>query len=153
MRLSSLLAASTVAVVGCQAPSQTEDQASIEAAVVQTWTNFDRAWESGDLESIMELFTPDALNMPTYSHVQRGRDEIEAAFGSTFAGGRFDIIERTTTEVFGHADMAYEFGTLRQTYTPTGGEPATQELRYSTVFLRGEDGVWRFHRWMAQFAN
>jgi len=91
--------------------------------------------------------------MITYSFVQRGRAEIEAVFRDNFDAGRYDIIERSTIEVFGHADMAYEFGTLRQTFTPTGGESAVQEMRYSSVFRRGEDGTWRFHRWMAQLAN
>jgi len=51
-------AASMVALLGaCQAPSQTVDQAAVAAAVDQTWGDFERAWESGDLEAALELYT------------------------------------------------------------------------------------------------
>lgn len=124
--------------------------AAARAGIDATWDAFEAAWESGDLDTVVGFYTDDVVNMPSLGQTQSGRAEIEAAFGELFDNGTFDIVERVTTEVGGQGTIAYELGTLEQTYTSNDGERAAYAMRYVSVFHLEPDGVWRFHRWMAQ---
>ena len=124
--------------------------AATRQGIAETWQAFEAAWESGDLETAMGFFTGDGINMPFYGVTQSGREEITAGLGETVDVGEYDVRTRNTIEIGGLGNMAYEFGTLDQTYTPRGGEPMPDRMRYVSIFRLEPDGVWRFHRWMAQ---
>lgn len=118
--------------------------------IADTWDAFEAAWEAGDLETAMGFFAADGINMPYHGVTQSGRDGITAGLAETVRAGTYDVRARNTIEVVGLGDVAYEFGTLDQTYTPAGGEPVPDRMRYVSIFRLEPDGVWRFHRWMAQ---
>lgn len=118
--------------------------------IEETWEAFEAAWESGDLETAIGFFAADGVNMPYFGVTQSGRGEITAGLGEAVNVGTYDVRERNTIEVGRLGDMAYEFGTLDQTYTPDGGQPLRDRMRYVSIFRLEPDGVWRFHRWMAQ---
>lgn len=124
--------------------------AAMRDGIASTWAAFETAWQAGDLETVVSFYTADAENMPSFGEVQSGRAEIEASFTPLFDNGAFQITSRETIEVGGQGTAAYEIGVLEQTYTPTGGIPSPQRMRYLSVFHLEPDGVWRFHRWIAQ---
>lgn len=125
--------------------------AAISDGIASTWAAFETAWEAGDLEGVVGLYTADGHNMPFYGQTQSGRAELEAFLASQLENGSFDITSRETLDVGGQGTTAYEIGILEQTYTPTGGTPNPQRMRYMSVFHLEPDGVWRFHRWIAQW--
>lgn len=125
--------------------------AAIRDGVASTWTAFERAWEAGDLDAILGLYTADAQNMPFFGQTQSGKAELEAFLAPQLANGSFDVTSQETLDVGGQGTIAYEIGVLEQTYTPTGGTPNPQRMRYMSVFHLEPDGVWRFHRWIAQW--
>lgn len=118
--------------------------------IADTWEAFESAWESGDLDTAMGFFASDGVNMPYFGVTQSGRGGITAGLAETMNRGTYDVRARNTIEVGRLGDTAYEFGTLDQTYTPDGGEAIPDRMRYVSIFRLEPDGVWRFHRWMAQ---
>ena len=125
--------------------------AAIRDGIASAWAAFETAWEAGDLEEVVGLYTADGHNMPFYGQTQSGRAELEAFLASQLENGSFDITSRETLDVGGQGTTAYEVGILEQTYTPTGGTPSPQRMRYMSIFHLEPDGVWRFHRWIAQW--
>jgi uncharacterized protein (TIGR02246 family) len=124
-------------------PSQQAARAEI-AAAIRSW---EAKWSGGDAAGAAAGFTTDAINMRPGAASDAGRNAVEAAFRDFLSGVTVTEISFTTEELDVHGDTAYEHGSFVQRYTGRNTE-TTQRSRYMAVWRRGEDGVWRYHRFL-----
>ncbi len=121
-----------------QAPSPAEMQARTDAYV--------QAVEAGDAAALAELYTTDAVLMPSDAPAVKGKAEIQA-----FATPRSEqsttklTIDTTETQVGG--DWLYAWGTFTSAVTlKAGGETIEAAGKWMNISQRQADGTWKIHR-------
>src|SRR2546425_13281485 len=87
----------------------------------------------------------DAINTVPGAPESRGRDAINADFGTFHKSNKVLSFDQTTEEVDVAGDLAYERGTFTQTIQPQEGATQTQYSRYLAVWKRQPDGSWKCH--------
>jgi|GEM_PF-405173 len=118
-------------------------------AIDRQYERFRRAYLLGQPDSVLVLYTDDALYLPAQGDVRRGQAQLRGQFG--FLDGirqrgarahiRFESIDRDVD-----GSLAYDIGyyTLRvENADGTMSEPSRG--KFTTVWRRGADGVWRIH--------
>ena len=101
---------------------------------------YEQAVASGDAEAIGQLHTPGAAILPPGRPAVFGRAAVTEFWRGGLASGGVTL-DLETLEVIVRDDMAFEGGTYTFTF---GGE--SEEGKFTALWLRGEDGVWRMHR-------
>jgi uncharacterized protein (TIGR02246 family) len=118
------------------AQSSYREAAEIEAVSER----YRQAWQRGDLDGVMQFWTPDAKSIgPGGSAI--GTDAIRASLERSMALGIHDL-RHESREVYGGADTVVEV-TRSVVYDRAG--KALLTLRYMTLW-RKADGRWRIHR-------
>ena len=133
----------TVALLGPVArpaadePSAASDEARIAAAS----RAFSTAYVSGDVKTLGELYTIDAVLLPPNRDV-RGRDAIRQYF--TPRPNRKQVAHTMdSTELLVDGDTAIDMGTWNSTWQRDDEPAQTASGRYLIVWRRGTDGAWR----------
>jgi len=103
---------------------------------------FVSAFNSGDIDQLMELYEPDALLVPEPGQVASGVLAIRGALNAFLAlNGKIEIV---TKRVLHSGDLAL----LSTTYTIDGsgpdGSPVHLEGATTEVIRRQADGFWRY---------
>jgi len=101
---------------------------------------YEGAVAQGDADAIAQLHTPGAAMLPPGMPPVVGREAITTFWQGGLASGGVTL-ELETQEVIVRDDMAFEGGSYTFTF---GGE--AEDGKYTTLWLRGGDGVWRMHR-------
>lgn len=98
--------------------------------------------KSGNYQACLDMYTEDAINMPSYAKMNRGKDAIKEHFdkekemGAKILDAKFE-----TVEVFGENDMFVEIGTYDFTMEiPNMDEPMNDVGKYITVWRQMPDG-------------
>ena len=119
------------------------DKAAINA-IGDLWM---AAYEAGDYDAIIDLYTEDAWIMA------RGRPKLEgrAAIGRSFGGlaaGRKVNIDIVVEELEVIHDWAWLVSEFTVTYGADNGEkpPVQETARSLLIYRKGADGKWRIHR-------
>jgi uncharacterized protein (TIGR02246 family) len=129
-------AAFVVFAAGAMAQSPYREAAEIEAVSER----YRQAWQRGDLDGVMQFWTPDAKSIgPGGAAI--GTDAIRASLERSMSMGIHDL-RHESREVYGGADTVVEV-TRSVVYDQAGKALVT--LRYMTLW-RKADGRWRIHR-------
>jgi uncharacterized protein (TIGR02246 family) len=143
-----------VLVLGaCKAPSPPGHAAQQErdiAAVHAFVDHIGKTFNSGNLDTFMEVFTDDAIQFNQGSADVVGKAAIRKQYEQALA--QLDIkVAFHTAEVVVAGDLAYEGGTYDIILTPRGdpkAAPATVTNRHVHVLRRQPDGSWKTWRMM-----
>ena len=117
----------------------TEDERAIRE-LVETWMEASKA---GDIATVLELMTDDALFMTPHRE-PFGKDVFEAnaeAMSGVNMDGRAEVRE---VEVTG--DWAWARTFIEIAMTPPGGQPVRRSGYTLTILRKGGDGCWRLFR-------
>lgn len=133
---------------GCQ-PSQkiaekaaADFSADIEANknLVEAW---DEAYNAGNIEGLLALYTDDAVKIPPNEPPYVGREAIRAHFQQAFD----QFIEETDSVVVDAkigADLAFVRGTWKDILTPkAGGEALNLNGSFVAINQKQADGSWK----------
>jgi len=121
------------ALAACAPPPASQDSAEL-AALSDAW---EAALNAGDVDSLVALYTEDALILPPNAKLASGQDAVRAEFRAMIDAGLRSNLERIDTRTAG--DIGYSIGTF------------TMETADGTVVDRGKytetwrltDGEWR----------
>lgn len=157
MKQFKILSVLTVLIVlfGCAQETPDADNTinkeEISNELAKIWDDYLVAWKSGDKETCMNYLTSeDYLNLPSVDATQ-DYQETEEMFQNVFENNIIESANYKQTEVFVHADMAYEFGKLDQVWiSKVSGDTMQFFNRCISVWKKMEDESWKLHRWMAQ---
>ncbi len=125
---------------------QTDTTAADAAAIRGLIGKFHDAFEAGDVDSMMAVYTADALVVPPGGAVQVGSAAIRASFQQAFAQYTF-ASEHAIEEVEVLGDWGFVRWTSHNTATPKdGGDPTPMTSRGISIARRQEDGGWKIAR-------
>ena len=98
----------------------------------------------GVWDTTLANFTDDAVSMPNYAPMARGKKAIKEQYGKMMGAGiKFTNVDFTTTDVEVSGEYAYEIGTYTMTIEMGSMAPMTDEGKYLYVYKHAKDGSWK----------
>ena len=137
---------------GPQAPPEVEEAATTEAdvaairALAEQWIN---AFEAGDVEGMVALYTDDAVRFPPDGPSYSGKAVFEEHLRGVFEESTFEVVwpVEGTEEIVVAGNWAYHLSEYTDTATPKeGGETIAEEGKVLVIVERQADGSWKFSR-------
>lgn len=145
-----LLLICMLATGGCAVSSEhalngsARGDASPEVAAIQAASRaFSAAYVRGDVDSMMALYTTDAVIFPNNSEMIQGQDAIRR-YWTLPAGQTVTHHRATPTEIRVDGDHAYDYGVYEISGTRDGTAWGPNHGKYVIVWRRTPDG-WRMH--------
>lgn len=110
-------------------------------AIDEIVKKLDEAFAHSDLEAVLAFYEQDAVLVVEPGRLARGKAELERFFSHVFAmKGRAEQIQ---TNVLESGDIALFTSKWRFTGTAADGTPLQKESIATSVFRKGNDGLWR----------
>ena len=128
-------------IVGCSGPDEAADPAEVRQALEAKNQQMETYISQQNIDSLLTLYTPDAIFMPQGMEMVSGQDALRAAFQGMFDMG-MNNIEFEVIEVESAGDIAYEMG--RYSVEGPGGQPADRG-KYIGIW-KNVGGDWKLHR-------
>ena len=106
---------------------------------------FGKALINGDYNTIANFYADDAVSLPSYEPIWRGKEAILEGNKKDFESGiKYHSFKGTTTDVFGSGDIVYEIGTYQISFTtPKMTSAMTDYGKYLNVWQKQSDGSWK----------
>jgi ketosteroid isomerase-like protein len=97
---------------------------------------------SGDYKSALKYYTEDAISLPSYQQMLRGKEAIEKqSMEDQKSGMKITAFDMETSDVFGSGNLIYEVGTYKITMeSPNVKDPQNDHGKYLTVYEKENDG-------------
>jgi ketosteroid isomerase-like protein len=97
---------------------------------------------NGDYKGALKYYTDDAISLPSYQQMLKGKDAIEKqSMEDQKSGMKITAFEMETSDVFGSGDLLYEVGTYKITMeSPNMKDPQNDHGKYLTVYEKEDDG-------------
>ena len=145
--LTILIAGACTVVLAACAPAAPEMNAPADLAAVNALrTNFQNAFNAGDVNMLMNGYSADPISMGNHQPTAAGRDAIIAANKAMFAAMTAHL-EITADETKTMGNWGFDRGHFKMTMTPKAGGPAmNDEGRYVVLLEKGADGAWKVTR-------
>jgi ketosteroid isomerase-like protein len=125
------------------APPQ-PDVAQVRKAIESMTAKSAKEMVQGVWDTTLANFTDDAVSMPNWGPMAKGKSAIREEYGKMMgAGMKFTKVDFTTTDVQVSGEYAYEIGTYTMTMEMSSMAPMTDEGKYLTVYQRAKDGSWK----------
>lgn len=104
--------------------------------------HFMQAFNSGDLEQLLELYEPDAIILPQPGQLAEGTDQVREALREFMAlNGPIDL---RPIEILQTGDLALIVSHWTLDGTGPDGNPISVASNTIEVVRRGNDGSWRY---------
>ena len=105
---------------------------------------FGKALLDGDYNTIASFYTDDAVSLPSYAPMWRGKDAILEGNKKDLESIKYHSFKGKTTDVFGSGDIIYEIGTYEISFTlPTMANEMNDHGKYLNVWQKQSDGSWK----------
>ena len=130
------------ALPGCSQPPQPQDTAAAVQAITAAANREIAMFSSGNADSVLPVFAPDAVLMPPNEAAVHGRDNLRSWAQGMYQ--QFSISARyPSSDVTVAGDWAIQRYTLLMTLTPKAGGQSTEEKGKGLhIFRRQPDGGW-----------
>lgn len=133
-----------LAVLVCSCASPQPDVAQVRKTIEAMSQKSAKDLVAGTWDTTLALFTDDAISMPNFMPIARGKHAIKEEYKQMMNGGmKFLTVDFKTTDVHVSGDFAFEVGT----YTMTMEVPSMGKIddagKYLTVYQRSPDGTWK----------
>lgn len=119
------------------------------AAMDAAYERFTRAYHLAEPDSVVALYTDDALYLPAGGDVRRGKETLRGEFAfldSIRESGGKALIEFESVDRGASGDLAYDIGYYRLRVARGDGTTTDPSRgKFATVWKRGADGAWRIH--------
>lgn len=125
-------------LTSCSAPPP--DVAKIRKEVEGLVEKSAKDMMAGIMDTTLSQYADDAVSMPNYGPLLRGKPAIKAYFQQMMNGVKFPSVDFTTTDVFVGGPYIYEIGTYGMTITMPNMPEMSEKGKYVTVYERGKDG-------------
>jgi uncharacterized protein (TIGR02246 family) len=124
----------------CAAIATPAAQSGTPADIVKMTDTYVKACLAGDARAVAALYTDDAVEMPPYQPMVKGRAAIESYYTGLFGGpAKLQSFQLTHLDTKASGDIGYDVGTYRETITD-GQHPMTQTGNYTVLAKRTSDG-------------
>jgi uncharacterized protein (TIGR02246 family) len=124
--------------------AQNPDLAQLKSNIEQMNKEYDQAMLSGDYNKINSFFADDALNMPSYSPMERGKDAISESTKKDLESTKYNSFTTKPMDVYGNGDLVYEIGTYQVNFTMQKNPTAMDDHgKYVNIWQKQNDGTWK----------
>lgn len=155
----SAMIVSVVALVGCAKANEASSDTGAAAVAAASGTTFDKsaaenAIRQGDslwlrsvtaknVDSVMTLYSSDAVSLQEGAPAQRGADAIRAGFMEFFKANPRDLnLTFGDIKFSDDGTLAYETGSFAGTMDGPGGKPMKASGDFVTIY-KNDGGVWK----------
>ena len=149
-RISALtLVLGAVVFAGCTSThgrATPEQTAKVQLQIEQANADLESAYQDGDADRVVMLFTEDAVFLSNRLVDLRGREAIGRFLGKFFRIQTVTEFTLTIAELDVYGPTAYERGTFVWTSVGRDQDTTVQRKRYSIVRTLDADGQWLIHR-------
>jgi uncharacterized protein (TIGR02246 family) len=106
---------------------------------------FGHALLDGDYNTIASFYTDDAISLPSYEPMWRGKSAILEGNKKDFKSGfKYRTFNAKTTDFFGSGDITYEIGTYELSFTlPNMTAEMQDHGKYVNIWQKQSDGSWK----------
>ena len=149
MKNNCILLLSLLLLATCGAPTASApDLAADEAAVRESVERAVEAFNTSDIDALVDLHTDDAVILKPGKPPEIGKQVMRASLEEVFS--TFKVSEsRTIEEIEIVSDWAFTWGYYSVTLTPIDGSPPiAEEGKYIDILRRQPGGAWLFARTM-----
>lgn len=119
---------------------------SVREQISAAWAIYRRALLQGDVETLIDLFTEDALLMEPDVEDLVGREAIGRFIRQVLPDMHVTAMRNETIELDIYKRVAYELGHYEQTLRPAKNRILVYPGRYFAVWRRQPDDRWKLHR-------
>lgn len=144
MRFSLVLTLLTLAMllISCAPPAP--DVANIRKNIEAMTESMEEEMEAGTFDSTMSRYADDAIQMPNFGPMLRGKDAMREYYKEMQAMNMtMKDVEFTVTDVQVGLPFAYEIGTYTMTVLMPGMPEIPDEGKFLTVWEQAADGSWK----------
>jgi ketosteroid isomerase-like protein len=121
--------------------SAQDNETSLKEKLQKMNDDIVKAQLAEDYDMLLSYYTDDAISLPSYSQMMRGKDEIQKAMMKDKDSFKINEFNLTTLEAFESGDMVYEIGKYNMKMTMKGMDnPVADEGKYLTVYQKQDDG-------------
>ncbi len=122
--------------------AQVKDMPEMKSKLQEMDNQFAEDMMAGDNSKMLEMYADDAISLPSYSPMMKGRENIKKAMEmDANSGNKMTDFKITTTDVFGSGDMIVEIGTYKLTMEMKGMDsPIDDHGKFMTVYEKQDDG-------------
>ena len=135
-----------LALTACAPAPPPDTSAEDTAAINQLRFDWAAAYNAGDIDALVGMYTDDYVDYPNDAPTYTGLDALRTSFEGQLTG--MDASATVTSEelmLFG--DHAVDRGTFESVLVPEGGgDPVSVSGRYMVVLHRQADGTWKLAR-------
>jgi uncharacterized protein (TIGR02246 family) len=125
--------------------AQNDDMAQKKEFFEKMNDKFGKALIDGDYNTIASFYEDDAVSLPSYESMWRGKDAILEGNKKDFESGiKYHDFNAKTTDVFGSGDITYEIGTYELSFTlPSMATEMKDHGKYLNIWQKQSDGSWK----------
>ncbi|MEJ2613993.1 MAG: DUF4440 domain-containing protein [Ignavibacteriaceae bacterium] len=130
--------------ISCSQPAKF-DSAAAKKAIDNGNALLSNSLAKGDIQSIANLYTEDAIALPPNSEMLEGRDSIKTFWESVTRMGLVNI-HLTTTDITGSGNIAVETGNYKLEIYPEGKEAINDHGKYLVIWQEQKNNSWEIIR-------
>ena len=125
--------------------AQNDNMSDMKKNFDQMNDKFGKALMSGDYNTIAGFYTDDAISLPSYEPMWRGKNAILEGNKKDFESGmKYNSFNARSTDVFSSGDLTYEVGTYELSFTlPNQTNAITDHGKYMNIWQKQSDGSWK----------
>ena len=125
--------------------AQTDNSSELKMKLRPMLDSYEKACLSGNYNAIAGFYTDDAISLPSYQPVMRGKDAIlQSEKKDVDEGLKYKTFNIRSSDVYSSGDLAYEIGTYEVDLTsPKMPNEINDHGKYLNVWQRQSDGSWK----------
>ena len=121
--------------------AQNNDMSTVRMNLEKMNKDYDKAFMSKDYETMNSFFTDDAISLPSYSPMIKGKQAILESDKKMDMGTKYNSFTTTPTDVYGSNDLVCEIGTYEINFTvPNQTKAMTDKGKYVNIWQKQSDG-------------
>jgi ketosteroid isomerase-like protein len=130
-------------ICAVQVKAQNPDLSKVKANIEKMNDTYDKAFISGDYTTMNSFYTDDAIVMPSYHPMVKGKDAILESDKKDMGSMKTESFKTTPTDVYGSGDLVYEIGTYDISFTPPNTTTAMNDHgKYLNIWQKQGD-TWK----------
>ena len=122
--------------------AQIKNMPEMKSTIQEMEDKFSEDMIAGDNSKMLDMYADDAISMPSYSPMMKGKEAIKKAMNmDSQSGNKMTEFKLTVTDVMGSGDMIVEVGTYELTMEMKGmDDPINDHGKYINVYEKQDDG-------------